>query len=70
MTDRIMEIDMNNIEDECPRCGSTQPHLHPAVQSEGEVELCTHDFHLIPTPQNTQAHIANVLKKRGRHDQA
>jgi hypothetical protein len=48
----------------CPACKSDQPHLHPAVQSEGEVELCTHDFHLTPTPQNRPQYIAEVLQKR------
>lgn len=48
----------------CPRCGSAAPHLHPAVQCEGEVETCPDDFHLKPTPQNTDAYIASVLAKR------
>lgn len=29
----------------CPRCDSAYPHLHPAVQSGGEVQVCTHPFH-------------------------
>jgi hypothetical protein len=29
----------------CPRCDSPQPHLHPAVQFEGEVEPCGHPWH-------------------------
>jgi hypothetical protein len=40
----------------CKSCGSPQPHLHPAVQFEGEVETCTDDFHMRPTPQNTPAY--------------
>lgn len=52
-------------EDErCPHCHSRHPHLHPSVQCEGEVEICTHDFHLTPTPQNTPEYIAGVLAKR------
>lgn len=31
--------------DQCPRCDSPAPHLHPAVQSEGEVQPCPHPFH-------------------------
>lgn len=36
----------------CPRCDSPAPHLHPAVQHEGEVQECTHEFHKQPTSQN------------------
>lgn len=31
--------------DVCPTCGSPKPHLHPAVQSEGEVQPCSDPFH-------------------------
>lgn len=48
----------------CPRCGSRHPHLHPAVQFEGEVELCTHKFHERETPQNRPEYIAAVRAKR------
>jgi hypothetical protein len=47
----------------CPRCDSPAPHLHPAVQCEGEVELCTHHFHLTPTNQNRPEWIENVRAK-------
>lgn len=50
----------------CPRCASTAPHLHPAMACEGEVEICTDDFHLRPTNQNGSKYINAVLKKRAR----
>ena len=50
--------------DKCPRCDSPAPHLHPAMQFEGEVETCTHDFHLTPTPQNKLEYIQRVREKR------
>lgn len=50
----------------CPRCGSPSSHLHPAVQCGGEVQVCPHDFHLTPTPQNTDAYIGAVLIERNR----
>ena len=48
----------------CPACDSPRPHLHPAVQCGGEVELCTHDFHLTPTNLNRQSYISAVKAKR------
>jgi len=38
--------------DKCPRCDSPAPHLHPQMQFEGEVQECSHSFHLRETPQN------------------
>ncbi len=29
----------------CPRCNSPSPELHPAMQHEGEVEICKHSYH-------------------------
>lgn len=52
------------MDERCPHCDSPHPHLHPAMQCEGEVEICTHDFHLKPTPQNTPEYIEGVLAKR------
>ncbi len=48
----------------CPACNSPAPHLHPAVQFEGEVETCADDYHLIPTNQNSAKHLAAVVAKR------
>lgn len=52
------------IEDSCPRCGSPSPERHPAVQCEGEVELCTDDFHMRPTAMNRPEYIAAIRAKR------
>lgn len=53
--------------DKCPRCESPHPHLHPAMQFEGEVQTCTHDFHLTPTNQNRPEYIAEVHAARRAH---
>lgn len=50
--------------DRCQSCGSSASHMHPAVQHEGEVEVCADTFHLRPTPQNTPEYIAAVERKR------
>lgn len=42
----------------CPFCNSPAPHLHPAVQHEGEVQPCRDGFHRQVTPQNTASRIA------------
>lgn len=48
----------------CPRCGSPAPHLHPAMQFEGETETCPHAFHLKPSPQNSLEYINLVIEKQ------
>lgn len=29
----------------CPTCDSPQPELHPAMQHEGEVQVCGNEWH-------------------------
>jgi len=56
-------------ESKCAACGSTEPHLHPATQHGGEVEICGNEFHLAETPQNKSEWIRCVeekLDRRGR----
>ena len=48
----------------CQTCNSPHPHMHPAVQFEGEVHVCTDDFHLRETPQNTAKFRDEVLTAR------
>jgi len=38
--------------DQCPTCGSPEPHLHPS-----EVEVCRDEFHKQVTAINTEAKI-------------
>lgn len=58
--------DENNMKTTCLTCGSKYPHRHPAVSFEGEVEICTDDFHLTPTAANKSSYIAAVHEKRVR----
>ena len=44
----------------CPKCDSSAPHLHPAVQFEGEVSPCDDEFHRRITPQNSAKQIQEI----------
>lgn len=48
----------------CATCGSTAPHMHPAMQFEGEAQICPDAFHTTPTPQNRPEYIAAVRAAR------
>lgn len=54
----------------CPRCNSSAPHMHPATAFEGEVIICSHDYHLTPTPQNSARHMQMVRERRNREETA
>ena len=47
-----------------PTCKSNAPHMHPAMQHEGEVEICVDEFHLFPTNQNRPQFIDAVMENR------
>lgn len=38
----------------CPSCDSPAPHLHPAMQFEGEVQPCSNPWHEQRTPENNK----------------
>lgn len=41
----------------CPTCDSPAPHLHPAVQHEGEVQVCRDAFHDRATPEQPRGRV-------------
>lgn len=52
----------------CPRCESPAPHLHPAIQFDGEVQPCTHKYHKQITPENTKEKIEATNQVLGSID--
>jgi hypothetical protein len=48
----------------CPTCNSYAPHLHPAVQWDGEVHVCSDEFHLQETPMNLERYRQFVRDRR------
>lgn len=50
----------------CKTCNSPAPHRHPAIQHEGEVQICLDEFHLEETPQNKPEYIQRVRIGRKR----
>jgi hypothetical protein len=44
----------------CTTCDSPAPHLHPAIQHEGEVFVCSDRFHCEVTAQNTPDFIRSI----------
>lgn len=53
-------------EDPCPSCGSPKPNLHPAVQYEGEVQICPDPYHERVTGENTLEKIAGLRAQKER----
>lgn len=45
LIDRMGREDPSARPERCPRCDSPAPHLHPAMQCEGEVEVCRDAWH-------------------------
>jgi len=57
--------------DSCPRCTSPSPELHPAMQEEGEVQVCLHPWHdtaRIPVgyERGTDGILRRIAPARGR----
>lgn len=66
MTDETRQSPETVSHERCPRCNSPQPHLHPAAQFEGEVQVCAHDFHSIVTNQNPPWQLTESHQPEGK----
>ena len=54
--------------EKCPTCDSAAPHLHPAVQHEGEVQPCRDVYHERVTPENTIESVQNLRELLARFE--
>lgn len=66
---------------ECPTCKAPEPHLHPALQYEGEVQLCSDSWHWTKAAKprrspaakrrhGTPASLRAVVARLDRHERA